>query len=259
MEDMKEEADANNKAFRMDPHRGEARDVDAAIERLERAANEPGHYWAWPDIASVITAYRAKCADNDQAVRERDAYLEQRDEARAEVERLRDELRECVGLVADEEDNRPLFELIESCLGDHVDTVQSLTAEVERLTALVNNHVPAKWLCKSANVQNCHVCEDADCDDNRTPSIVKLRAEVERLKAHIADIDATMDAEEERRASGRNNELENAWAWVHSYLILPKGGVRHCPFCGYHDEQHKEECPATVLERHIASGRSGDD
>jgi len=250
-------------------------DVDAAIGTLHQFDRQLRGDEDWQaEITSkalcaawdVVAAYRAKCEAYDEVQETLESVLPALgEEARkygracAEVKRLRDELRECVGLVADEEDNRPLFELIESCLGDHVDTVQSLTAEVERLTALVNNHVPAKWLCKSANVQNCHVCEDADCDDNRTPSIVKLRAEVERLKAHIADIDATMDAEEERRASGRNNELENAWAWVHSYLILPKGGVRHCPFCGYHDEQHKEECPATVLERHIASGRSGDD
>jgi len=65
-------------------------------------------------------------------------------------------------------------------------------------------HMPMSEHCRKTGEQNCHLCENADCNDNMTPSIL-------RLKVCLAE--ATREREEIIRAArGQTTDPEVAKA-----------------------------------------------
>lgn len=52
--------------------------------------------------------------------------------------------------------------------------------------------------CRKTGEQNCHLCENADCNDNTTPSIARLKSDLADARSERAEIimvtkDATSD------------------------------------------------------------------
>jgi len=55
-------------------------------------------------------------------------------------------------------------------------------------------HMPMSEHCRKTGEQNCHLCENANCDDNTNPSIVRLKAEkADALRERDAIIQAMKD------------------------------------------------------------------
>lgn len=59
-------------------------------------------------------------------------------------------------------------------------------------------HMAMSEHCRKTGEQNCHLCENADCNDNTTPSIARLKSDLADARSERAEIimvtkDATSD------------------------------------------------------------------
>lgn len=72
-------------------------------------------------------------------------------------------------------------------------------------------------LCRKNGWQNCHICEDAGCGDNRTPAVKALRDRVRELEARLGVAEASLEA-------GKGKEGAPAkWAYEQACAALWKG------------------------------------
>jgi|GEM_PF-7034796 len=62
----------------------------------------------------------------------------------------------------------------------HIDAQAERIAELKRMTS-----VPSSILCREYHIQNCHVCDDIKCGDNRSPAKQRI-AELEAALREIA-------------------------------------------------------------------------
>ena len=63
----------------------------------------------------------------------------------------------------------------------------------------MSKFISASEWCRKTQEQNCHACESADCNDNTTPSILKMRKEIIEMRAALVakgiDPDLLMETE----------------------------------------------------------------
>ncbi len=67
-------------------------------------------------------------------------------------------------------------------------------------------------VCRRTNERHCHICENADCSDNRTSSIVLLLHKVKKASQAVKQAEEERDrvAESYHKLAERFSDLENA-------------------------------------------------
>lgn len=49
----------------------------------------------------------------------------------------------------------------------------------------MSKFISASEWCEKTHEQNCHACENVDCNDNTSPSVIKMRREIVELRAAL--------------------------------------------------------------------------
>jgi len=54
----------------------------------------------------------------------------------------------------------------------------------EKKELLADLFLPTSEICSKRGIQSCHQCEKADCDDNQTPSIKRLKELIKNVRSY---------------------------------------------------------------------------
>ena len=71
-------------------------------------------------------------------------------------------------------------------------------------------HMPMSEHCQKTGEQNCHICENADCNDNTTPSIIRLKQDLANAtKVREEIIQAANDPTSDPRIAKTNSVIKS--------------------------------------------------